>query len=304
MARVLLSTRETADFLNVNEKLVYSLIADKGLPATKVTGKWLCPKHLVEQWIENNTTNFPQGVDHLSAYKDLIVIAGSNDLLLDKFISLYNRNPDNLAVFGNLGSMGGIQALRRNICHIAASHLMQESEDDYNFAIAQHELDEMPVVVNFCKRQQGLLLSKNNPKGVGGVGDLARKNIKIINRPLGTGTRLLLDTELKKAGLSGKQVEGYDLEVNKHLDVGLEILSGRADAGPGIEAVASLLGLDFLPIRQERFDLLVHKDHFFDKSIQHFLGLLHDQEFKTMVSETDGYDHSLSGKMIFPVQNN
>lgn len=304
MNKDLLSTREVADFLKVNEKMIYSLVADKGLPATKVTGKWLFPKYLVEQWIENNTTNFPQRIDHLSSYNDLVILAGSNDILLDKLISIYNRNSGRLAVFGNLGSMGGIHALRRNLCHIAASHLMQDDEEDYNFDIARRELDSMPVVVNFCKRQQGLILAKGNPKGVAGVADLGRKDIKIVNRALGTGTRLLLDNELKKTGINGAQIEGYDREVSKHLDVGLEILSGRADAGPGIEAVACLLDLDFLPIRWERFDLLVNKDRFFDKSIQQFIGLLHDREFAALAVETGGYDHSLSGRMIFPEEEN
>lgn len=300
MGEELFSTREVAGFLNVNEKMVYSLVAEKGLPATKVTGKWLFPKHLVEQWVENNTTNFPQSIDRLSTYNDVVILAGSNDILLDKLISLYNRNSGCLAVFGNLGSMGGIQALRRNLCHIATSHLLQENEEDYNFDIARRELEVMPVVVNFCRRQQGLLLGKGNPKGISGFEDMGRKDIRIVNRLLGTGTRLLLDNELKKAGLSGSQIAGYDHEVGKHLDVGLEILSGRADVGPGIEAVASLLGLDFLPICWERFDLLVHKEHFFDKSIQQFLGLLHDPEFSTLAEKAIGYSHNLSGKMIFP----
>ncbi|MCB2184286.1 MAG: helix-turn-helix transcriptional regulator [Desulfobulbaceae bacterium] len=302
MSGKLLNTREVAEFLNVNEKMVYSLVADKGLPATKVTGKWLFPKHLVEQWIENNISQLPQRIDGLSSYNDLIILAGSNDILLDKLISIYNKNSGRLAVFGNLGSMGGIHALRRNLCHVAASHLMQDDEEEYNFDIARRELDTMPVVVNFCRRQQGLLIKKGNPKGLTGVADLERKDITIVNRALGTGTRLLLDTELAKVGINCKQIDGYGREVNKHLDVGLEILSGRADAGPGIEAVAYLLDLDFIPLRWERFDLLVNKERFFDKSIQQFLGLLHDREFTALVDETGGYDHSLSGRMIFPEQ--
>lgn len=304
MSRELFSTREVAAFLNVNEKMVYSLVSEKGLPASKITGKWLFPKYLVEKWIENNTTNFPHSVDHLSTYNDLLIIAGSNDILLDKLIAMYNRHSERLAVFGNLGSMGGIHALRRNLCHIAASHLLQDDEEDYNFDIARQELDTMPIVMNFCKRQQGLLVGKGNPKELTGVDSLWKKNIRIVNRPLGTGTRLLFDNELKKSDIEGNKIEGYSREVNKHLDVGLEILSGRADAGPGIEAVACILGLDFLPIRWERFDLLINKEHFFDKSMQQFLGLLHDQEFRTLADETGGYERSLSGRIIFPEQEN
>ena len=122
----LFTTREIARFLNINEKMVYTLIAEKGLPATKATGKWLFPRHLVEQWLENRTINYPKTTDPLPPYHGLLIIAGSNDILLDKAVSLFNRlYPENVAVFGNLGSLGGIRALRRNLCHIASSHLLQ-----------------------------------------------------------------------------------------------------------------------------------------------------------------------------------
>ncbi|MFV9644594.1 MAG: helix-turn-helix domain-containing protein, partial [Desulfobacterales bacterium] len=118
----LLSTREVAQFLDINEKMVYTLVADKGLPATKITGKWLFPLKLVEQWIETNTINYPEPTGQLPPYHGLLIIAGSNDLLLDKTISLFNTMyPDHVAVFGNLGSMGGLKALRQNLCHIASS---------------------------------------------------------------------------------------------------------------------------------------------------------------------------------------
>ena len=130
----LFSTKEVAEFLGVNTKIIYSLISEKRLPATKITGKWLFPKHLVEQWIEANTLNYPRPENDHQPGKGLLIIAGSNDLLLDKTLSLYNTlYSDNVAVFGNLGSMGGLHALRRNLCHIAASHLLQDNENEYNF---------------------------------------------------------------------------------------------------------------------------------------------------------------------------
>ena len=301
MKKQLLSTREVAEFLNVNEKMVYTLVSDKGLPASKVTGKWLFPKHLVEQWIEANTSNYPTNLAPLPAYHGLLIIAGSNDLLLDKAITLFNSlHPEHIAVFGNLGSMGGLRALRNNLCHIAASHLLQDNENEYNFDFASQELNAMPAVVNFCRRQQGLLVAKNNPKQINAIEDLAQRGIKIVNRALGTGTRLLFDRLLKKAGIRGEKIDGYDRVLNRHMDVGLEILAGKADAGPGIKPVASLLGLDFIPVRWERYDLLISKDRFFDPGVQLFQGLLHEQAFHEMAQELDGYDLASSGKMIFP----
>jgi excisionase family DNA binding protein len=299
--KTLLNTKEIASYLNINEKMVYTLVSDKGLPATKVTGKWLFPKHLVDQWLENQTMNYPESSNPLPPYHGLVIINGSNDILLEKTISLFNKSyPDHLAVFGNLGSLGGIRALRRNLCHMASSHLLQENELEYNFGFAKDELKQVPVVVNFCKREQGLLLAKGNPKNITRIIDLGRPGIKIVNRPLGTGTRLLLDKELKKVNIAGDDIEGYKKELDRHLDVGIEVLAGRIDAAPGIKAVAGLLDLDFLPLRWERFDLIINKDRFFEQGIQFFLGLLRNHEFKKIALNLAGYDISGAGEIVFP----
>ncbi|MGD8960898.1 MAG: helix-turn-helix transcriptional regulator [Desulfobacterales bacterium] len=297
----LLSTKAVAEFLNVNEKMVYTLVAEKGLPASKVTGKWLFPLHLVEQWVETQTINYPDTGSLQPLQQGILILAGSNDPLLDRVIALFNSQfQAPLAVFGNLGSMGGLRALRQNLCHIASSHLLQEDEVEYNFDYAFQELVALPAIVNFSRREQGILVDKGNPKKISGVADLAEPGMRIVNRPLGTGTRLLLDREFKKAGIKGEKIDGYDNEVHRHLDVGLEILGGRADAGPGIGAVAGFLNIDFIPIRWERFDLMILKDRFFDEGIQRFLGLLHEDPFRKMAQALPGYDVNLSGKMIYP----
>jgi putative molybdopterin biosynthesis protein len=300
----LLTTKEVAEFLSINEKMVYSLVSEKGLPASKITGKWLFPKHLVEQWVEINTINYPRKAEGPSASQTVLIITGSNDLLLDKVMSLYNTNyRGTIAVFGNLGSMGGLQALRQNFCHIASSHLLQEDGEEYNFEFAGRELEYMPAIVNFCKREQGILIKKDNPKKISKVSDLGKSGIRIVNRPLGTGTRLLLDQELKKAGLRSDKISGYDNEVNRHLNVGLEILAGRADAGLGIHAVAGLLDLDFVSLRWERYDLMIFKERFFDANVQNFLSLLREEQFFKLAESMQGYDISLSGRMLFNKNN-
>jgi len=299
--KAFLSTKEVAAFLKVNEKMVYSLVAEKRLPATKVTGKWLFPRHLVEEWLENSTINFPQEGTAKPVEDGLLIICGSNDILLEQAIGLFNRRyPDQIAVFGNLGSMGGLRALRRNLCHLATSHLLQTDENGYNFEFAHKELDRMPAVINFCMREQGLLIAKKNPKQIHSIADLSKPGVTIVNRPLGTGTRLLLDRELKRHGIAGDKIPGYTSEVSKHLDVGLAIVSGRADAGPGIRAVAGVLDLGFIPVRWERYDLMVAKHRFFDKGVQRFLNLIHETDFKELADAFTGYDIRQAGKMLFP----
>lgn len=296
----LMTTREVAEFLHVNEKKVYSLISDNRLPATRIAGKWVFPKHLVEQWVENNTINFPAHARSITANPRLIVLAGSNDLLLDKAMALYNRSfPGRLAVFANIGSQGGILALRKDLCHICASHLVQDDEVEYNFQYAGELFDEMPVVVNFCRRHQGLLFRKDNPLEIRSVADLGRPGVRLVNRSLGTGTRVLLDRELEKAHLQGDMIHGYDNEVSRHMDVGLEILTGRADVGPAIEPVADALDLGFLPLRWERYDLLVCKNIFFEQAIQNFMGLIRSEEFMKMAKGVAGYDTTSTGNVVF-----
>ena len=303
--RDLLNTREVAKLLDINEKVVYSLINEKGLPATKITGKWLFPLNLVEQWLENSTVNYPKARNPLPPYEGLLIINGSNDILLDRMISYFNiHHPEHVAVFGNLGSMGGIRSLRRNLCHMASSHLLQEDNEDYNFGFTAEELDMAPAVVNFSQREQGIITAKGNPKGIVTISDLAKEGVRIVNRPIGTGTRLLLDREINKAGINSDDIIGYDTEMQRHLDVGLEILAGRADAGPCIRAIAGILDLDFVPLRWERFDFIISKDRFFDQGIQLFLGLLRDQAFREEARNLEGYDLSRSGEILYPMKDN
>ncbi|MCG8635296.1 MAG: helix-turn-helix transcriptional regulator [Desulfobacterales bacterium] len=295
----MLTTKQVAKFLNVNEKMVYSLIAEKGLPASKVTGKWLFPIDLVRQWVETGTENYPE-MAQLPPYHGLVLISGSNDLLLEKLITTFNlKHTEHMAMFGLIGSMGGLKALRMNLCHIAASHLVADNKE-YNFPFIKDEMIQAPAVVNLCQREQGLMVAKGNPEKVTAVRDLADKKLVMVNRRLGTGTRQLLDRELKKQGIRGETIRGYENCVSKHMDVGLAILSGKAHAGPGIRAVANMLGLDFVSLNWERFDLLINKDRFFDQGIQLFLALLKGKVIQRTAEEYGGYDLSMSGKMVYP----
>jgi putative molybdopterin biosynthesis protein len=295
-----LNTKEVAQLLHVNEKVVYSLVSDKGLPATKVTGKWLFPLNLVEEWLDLYIVNLPVS-GNLSLESGRLFLAGSDDLLIQRALALYNsQSPDSVAFFANIGSMGGLKALRQGTCHIAACHLLQDDNEEYNFQFADNELDRSPVFVNFSKRQQGLLVAKGNPKAIVSVTDLAREDVKIVNRPLNTGTRLLLDYEISRSEISAASISGYHEEVSRHIDAGFAVLNDKADAAPAISPVAELLGLDFLPLRWERFDLLINRDRFFEPAIQRFVNLLHDPLFRAEAGKFTGYDMSLSGKMIYP----
>ncbi len=295
-----ITTREVAELLKVNEKMVYSLVSEKGLPATKITGKWMFPRRLVEEWLEVNIINAPIRTA-MSSDSGRLLLAGSDDPLFQKTLSLFHAKVSNtVAFFANVGSMGGLKSLRRGLCHIGVCHLLQDDNEEYNFDFAEQELEKAPVFMNFSRREQGILVQKGNPNNISTIADLANDDVTIVNRPLGTGTRLLLDCEIAKSDISAKDIKGYDQEMSRHIDTGLEILAGRADAAPAIRAVAGMLDLDFIPLRWERFDLLISRERFFEQGIQSFLGILHDPEFVESAESFDGYDVSLRGKMVFP----
>ncbi len=295
-----LNTKEVAQLLQVNEKGVYTLVSDKGLPATKVTGKWLFPRHFVEEWLDLSIVNLPAAANP-ALDSGRLFIAGSDDLLFQRAVSLYNSKDQNSVLFfANIGSMGGLRALRQRSCHIGVCHLLQDDKEEYNFRFAEQEMTQAPVFVNFSKREQGILIGPGNPKNIRSVADLAGNGVKIVNRPLNTGTRLLLDYEISRTDISADDIDGYEVEVGRHLEAGLAVLGGKADAAPAIRPVAELLGLDFIPLRWERFDLLINRDRFFDPPVQRFINLLHDPSFKEIAKEFVGYDLSVSGKMIYP----
>lgn len=296
-----ITTREVADLLKVNEKMVYTLITDKGLPATKVTGKWLFPRRLVEEWLELNIENGPIRPAALSSDSGRLLLAGSDDPFFQKTLSLFHASvTDTVAFFANVGSMGGLKCLRRGLCHIGICHLLQDDKEEYNFDFAEQELEQSPVFINFSRREQGILVQRGNPLAISCVNDLARDDVTIVNRPLGTGTRLLFDYEIARSDIAASQIRGYDHEVSRHVDAGMEILAGRADAAPAIRAIAGMLDLDFVPLRWERFDLLVSRERFFERGIQNFLTILQEKSFARLAQSFVGYDISSSGKMIFP----
>ena len=296
----LMNTRELAKYLGINEKKIYSLISDRGLPATRVTGKWLFQRHLVERWLERHTDNYPPAEATPETYQNLLIITGSNDLLLDKLLELFvRRHQLPMPVSSNLGSMGGLRALKENLCHIASAHLLEPEGEEYNFSYLEAELGDTAVVVNFCKRLQAVLVAPGNPNKVKGIADLASGRLRIANRGEGTGTRLLLDRELERQGVRGDKIPGYETAFGRHLEVGLEVLAGRADAGLAIAAVGGLLGLHQVPVRWERYDFIIRKEVFFSRGVQMLLGLLHDPEFRQGAEGFAGYDLSTSGQVVF-----
>lgn len=227
-----------------------------------------------------------------------IFAIGSHDLTLDLLAQYLAPRQRRLASV-NVGSLGGIMALKRGEAHLAGTHLLDPRSGEYNLAyLKQHVPDLALRVVTLVGRTQGLFLPPGNPKGISGLADLAREDISFVNRQRGSGTRLLLDYHLEGAGIPPSRVEGYTHEEFTHLAAAALVSSGRADCALGIEAAARALELDFLPLFNERYDLVIPREYAESALLAPVFELLADPGFQAAVAARPGYDVSHMGQVV------
>ena len=231
-----------------------------------------------------------------------IFCIGSHDLTLDlmaQFLAEHNRR----LASANVGSQGGLVALRRGEAHMAGSHLLDPQDGSYNISYIRQYMPNVPVkVIALVGRDQGLIVKQGNPKGIKSLGDLAGKSqeggVQFVNRQRGAGTRVLLDYHLNLMTIAPESIAGYNQEEYTHLGIATAVASGRADCGLGIAAAAQALDLDFIPLFQERYDLVIPKQFADDNLLAPLFDLLADSRFREAVSHLKGYDVSVMGTVI------
>ena len=233
-----------------------------------------------------------------SEIEKTIFCIGSHDLTLD-LMAQFLADHDRRLASANVGSQGGLVSLRRGEAHLAGSHLLNPETGEYNISYIRQYMPNIPVkVIALVKREQGLIVKKGNPKGVTSLRDLTKPRIQFVNRQRGAGTRVLLDYHLNLMTISQSSIVGYFQEEYTHLGVAAAVASGRADCGLGIAAAAQALDLDFVPLFQERYDLVIPKEHAESDLLAPLFGLLADPAFRKAVSRLTGYDVSVMGTMI------
>jgi putative molybdopterin biosynthesis protein len=227
-----------------------------------------------------------------------IFAIGSHDISLDllaQFLAAYGRR----LVSANVGSQGGLVALRRRETHLAGCHLLDTQSGVYNLAAVQQYLPGQKVrILGWVDRVQGLLVAKGNPKKIEGLQDLMREDVMFVNRQRGAGTRILLDYHLGLLGISPMRIRGYDQEEYTHLAVAAAVASGRADCGLGIAAAAVALDLDFTPLFEEEYDLIIPASYAEDELLRPIFDLAADGAFRAAVERLPGYGISRMGKWI------
>lgn len=229
-----------------------------------------------------------------------IIATGSHDLVLDLLASELNRTGQGVSLASsNVGSLGGLRAIDRGEAHLAGTHLLDEESGLYNVPFIQrHVQDQAVVLVNLVHRVQGFIVPRGNPAGMQALSELTREGVVFVNRQRGSGTRVLLDYKLATAGIDSQDIAGYQREEYTHLAVAAAVAGGKANVGLGILSAARAIGLDFIPLFDERYDLAIPADHYESDLLAPLLELIGSTEFRLQVEGLGGYDASQMGAVV------
>ena len=295
----LLTVQEAARYLRLNARSVYLLAQRGAIPATRVTGKWLFPEHLLDEWLEAGARRGVRPAVRKAAPEALFA-AGSDDPAIEWLLDALAGGP--LLFTATVGSEAGLRALGEGRADVAWAHLVDADSGEYNLPHVPRYLAGRPVVlVNFFHRDLGLLVWTGNPRKLAGVADLTRRGLRFVNRQPGSGTRHFVDTALARAGVEAAGIAGYGDEVMTHWAVGLRVLRGEADAGVASRAVAQALSLGFVPLTRERFDMVIPRDGFFRPPVQALVEAVRSDRFRRRLEGLGGYDTAQAGRVLAEV---
>ena len=299
-----LTAEEVAKLLKVSRGTVYSL-KDKGeLPSFLVGRKLRFTRRAVQDYIErsqpgreNPTLAAPAAT---FAHQSKSFVICGQDIILDA-LSNYMNQAGTPSLRSYVGSYDALCALYKDEVQLASSHLWDGETDTYNVPFVRRLLPGVPaVVVNLTYRTQGLYVAKGNPLGLTAWDDLAKPDVRIVNREKGAGSRILLDEHLRMAGIDPQEVEGYGNEVQSHIAVASTVARGRADVAIGSEKIARQVdGIDFVPLQKERYDLVFKKKDIDTKQMRTLMGILETGILREEFSSLGGYDTSDMGKIMW-----
>jgi putative molybdopterin biosynthesis protein len=294
---------EVAQIFQISKHTVYELIKRGELLAFKIGNKMRIEHTELERYKENMKAPAKKRTDALnvsSMSTAPIRLSGSHDFLVEHFAKQAGSALNVQIQPSFIGSLEGLMMLYRGQCDIAAIHLLDPASQEYNLPfIHQLFVYEEIAVVRFAARQQGFIVAKGNPKSILDFTDLSRKDVQFVNRQKGAGTRFLLDSMLSNLGINPNKINGYGNEEWNHLSAASYINRGMADVAFGIQSAASHLGLDFMPVTQEKFDLVFR---FTAENKQNLIALIHYLQsalFKDSLTDLEGYSIQDLGKIIY-----
>jgi putative molybdopterin biosynthesis protein len=295
---------EVAQIFQISKHTVYELIKRGELQAFKIGNKMRIEHAELERFKENTkapakkTLSEPTGNPGNPAIS--VRLSGSHDFLVEHFAK-QAAGALNLQIQPSyIGSLEGLMMLYRGQCDIAAIHLLDPTSQEYNLPfIHQLFVYESILVLRLAARQQGFIVAKDNPKHIHDFPDLTRNDVQFVNRQKGSGTRFLLDSKLSSYGIDPSKISGYKNEEWNHLSAASFISRGMADVTFGIQSAASHLGLDFIPVAKEHFDLVFRFTEGNKLSLTRLIEYLQSKKFKDSLTDLDGYSIEELGKVIY-----
>jgi excisionase family DNA binding protein len=301
LSETFFDVHQASRLLHINEKKIYTLANAGKLPGTKVTGKWLFPKRDLEALVEGQATQtLRKFSSEYVLHRNVLLVGGSDDPAMYMVQGLlHSRHPGLVLFSASLGSGEGLRLLREGYCHIALSHLYDHETGDYNFPFIEKQFEEPKdiVALNLFYRSVGFVSKKGIVRS---FKEIADRGLRFINRQATSGIRHRIETLVATESVDEKSIRGFDDEVYTHLDVATAVMSGEADTGVAAESVARFPDLFFYQLFEERFDMLVSKNIFFEKSVQVFIEFVKSSAFSEILQGMRGYDTRETGKILYP----
>ena len=295
-----LSVQDVAGILKVSKSKIYSMIKTGELQFYKVGRKVRFSEDDVRSYIQNSKKdNLVKNQEGLTPIRNEGFVLCGQDIILD-ILSNYMRQRGVPALRAYIGSYDSLIALYRKQVNVASAHLWDSDTDTYNVPYVRRLLPGIPaVVVHLTCRIQGFYVAKGNPKEISDWKDFKRDDITMVNREQGAGSRVLLDENLRLMGVFGKHIAGYDQEIQSHLTVASIVASGKADVAIGTEKIARQVeGIDFVPIKKERYDIVFRREDEERYEMQSLLNIIRSQAFQEEFSQIGGYDTKDMGKVV------
>lgn len=298
-----LTAAEAAKILKISKYTLYELVKRGEIPAHHIGRQLRIDPTVLDRYLRgalNLDDPHPATVPSDTPGSPVIRFIGSHDPVVELLFEFLKHAA--IPVESSIsfkGSMDGLIALYRREAEISGAHLWDESSKDYNISFVRHVIPgESVCVVNLVQREQGFIVAPGNPLHLQTWEDITLEGLQFINRQKGSGTRLRLDAYLKSAKISPAQILGYEHEETTHSGVACLVASGQADAGVGVKAAAQRLGLDFVPLFHERYDLVCLGKTAKSPVWQQILEVLRSPGFIQAVHQHNGYDTSLTGKIL------
>jgi putative molybdopterin biosynthesis protein len=286
----MMDTREVAAYLRLKERRIYDLVRANALPHVRATGKLLFPRDEVDAWLASKSAS-PQKARAAAP----AIVAGSHDPLLEWAA---RESGSGLAVLA-CGSRAGLDSLADGAASIAAMHWLDDG-GEYNIPLLRARMPQGDVVaIEWAKRRQGLVVAPGNPMKLAKVADLVKRKARVVMRQPASGSQRLLEHLAARASVGMESLRIVGKPALAETDLAAAIRDGKADAGIAIEAAARAHGLAFVPLASERFDLVIRRRDYFEKTVQALLAFARTPEFREQAARLGGYDVAGTGRVVF-----